>query len=126
YTPANEPGRLALSRAMMSYFAEFARSGTPGGGHGADLPKWEPWGAGRYMILDTPGGGGVRMVSGVETTDHVLADIAPDPRLPTKKSRCAVYHDLAEFGRLGITRASYPQAGHDGCAPFPYDAYPWS
>jgi para-nitrobenzyl esterase len=37
---ANEPGRAALSRAMMAYIAHFIRDGNP---NGPGLPRWEPW-----------------------------------------------------------------------------------
>src|SRR5205814_5915683 len=40
WTKENEPGRVALSAAMMSYWAEFARAGDPGAGRGHELPRW--------------------------------------------------------------------------------------
>lgn len=42
FTKENEPGRKALSDAMMGYAAEFAHRGNPGAG-GAAHPNWEPW-----------------------------------------------------------------------------------
>lgn len=38
----NEPGRKALSSAMMRYLASFARTGNPNPADGS-LPPWEPW-----------------------------------------------------------------------------------
>ncbi len=122
FTRQNEPGRLELSHAMMSYWGEFARHGTPGrGGHG-DQPAWEPWGDGRTLVLDAPAGGGVRMVSGVETRERVLADLAKDPRLPRDVDRCRMLRALAEWAH-GLTRAEY--AARAECAAFPYDGFPW-
>jgi para-nitrobenzyl esterase len=123
FTRANEPGRQALSHAMMSYWAEFARTGAPGRGRGGDLPAWEPWADGRSMVFDTPAGGGVRMTAGIETREHVIADVDADARLPTQRDRCRVFREVADFGRM-LTRADYPHAGREGCAEFPYDAYP--
>ena len=38
----NRPGRVALSRAMMAYWAQFARTGNPGRG-GLGLSEWKAW-----------------------------------------------------------------------------------
>jgi len=121
YTEENAPGRQALSRAMMSYWAAFAYTGDPGRGRDGDLPRWEPWDGARFLVLDAPAGGGVRMGSGAETRDGVLAAVAADPRLASPRDRCRVLHELVEDGRL-LGRAEYARRG---CADFPYDAYPW-
>ena len=42
FTEENRPGREALSRAMMAYAAQFARTGDPNRS-GAGLPEWSPW-----------------------------------------------------------------------------------
>ena len=55
---ANEAGRVKLSRAMMSYWVQFARTGTPGRGVDGDLPEWKGEGT---MIFDTAAHGGVRL-----------------------------------------------------------------
>ncbi|HZP41336.1 MAG TPA: carboxylesterase family protein [Candidatus Binatia bacterium] len=115
FTPANEPGRLALSRAMMSYWAAFARDGAPGRGTRGDLPAWDPWGDGRFLVLDTDGGGGIRMTSGAETRAGVLAALDHDPRLASPAHRCGAYREIAEFGRW-LSREEYLRAG---CADFP-------
>jgi len=41
-TPANRPGRIDLSRAIVEYLTEFVRSGTPNR-RGSGLPHWQPW-----------------------------------------------------------------------------------
>jgi para-nitrobenzyl esterase len=38
----NRPGRVALSKAMMDYWAQFARTGNPNR-EGSGLPEWKPW-----------------------------------------------------------------------------------
>src|SRR5439155_25661457 len=58
WTKENEPGRMALSAAMMSYWAEFARAGDPGSGRKGGLPRWQAWdGTGKdgptFVVFDT-------------------------------------------------------------------------
>jgi para-nitrobenzyl esterase len=53
WTEANRPGREELSRIMMSYWANFARTGDP---NGPGLPEWPRWSSSptkRRIILDT-------------------------------------------------------------------------
>jgi para-nitrobenzyl esterase len=51
----NRPGRVALSQAMMDYWAQFSRTGNPNR-EGSDLPQWKPWsndkGAPKAVLLD--------------------------------------------------------------------------
>ncbi len=51
----NRPGRIALSNAMMTYWAQFARTGNPNE-DGSFLPAWKPWsnepGAPKGILLD--------------------------------------------------------------------------
>lgn len=42
FTQANRPGRQALSKAMVSYLAQFCRSGNPNKA-GSGLPEWKSW-----------------------------------------------------------------------------------
>ena len=129
YTKDNEPGRTELSRQMMSYWAEFAYHGNPGRGRDGQLSEWSAWDAGtasspKFIVLDTPAGGGVRMSSESVTAAGVLAAVDNDPRLPTQRDKCMVFHNLASRTR-GFTKKEYPTAGKNGCKEFPFDAYPW-
>jgi para-nitrobenzyl esterase len=121
WTPENEPGRLALAGAMMSYWAAFAHDGDPGRGRGGDLPAWLPWddggvGGPRTMVLDTPADGGVRLEPAHETRAGVLAALAADPRLAERAKRCDALAELARWGR-GVSRADYERS----CAAFPME-----
>lgn len=73
----NEAGRLELSRNMMSYWANFARTGDPGKGSKGELPRWQAWSnakAGtRTLLLDTMSDGGIRMSSEIVSLDDLLA-----------------------------------------------------
>jgi para-nitrobenzyl esterase len=53
FNSSNQQGRVALSKAMMTYLANFAASGNP---NGSGLPTWSPWsntsGDPTYISLD--------------------------------------------------------------------------
>ena len=119
----NEPGRLALSAAMMSYWAEFAHAGDPATGRHGELPRWRAWdgarkGAPTFAILDTPAGGGIRMSSEVVTKASVVAEIEADPRLPTQREKCEQFRELALFSQH-YTREEYAAARE--CREYPLE-----
>ena len=129
FTKDNEPGRLALATQMMSYWAEFAYHGAPGHGHDGTQPEWHAWDpstptAPKFIVFDTPSGGGVRMSPDSVTEAGVLAAVDADPRLPTQRDKCTIYRELAAWS-AHFTKQDYPTAGHAGCAAYPFDAYPW-
>jgi para-nitrobenzyl esterase len=122
----SRPGREILSGQMMSYWAEFAYSGSPGRGRGGDLPEWRAWDdssaeAPRYIVLDTPADGGIRLASETFTVDRVAAELIEDPRLSTDRDRCTVLWGLTEWRYL--SQEQY--AALDTCRGYPFDAYPW-
>lgn len=55
FTDTNKPGRIALSKAMVSYFGQFARTGNPNKA-GTGLTVWDAWsnlgGGPKAIILD--------------------------------------------------------------------------
>ena len=119
-------GREMLSGQMMSYWAEFAHSGSPGRGRAGDLLEWPAWDgasaeAPKYIVFDTPADGGLRLASETFTVDRVVADLMVDPRLASTRDRCAVARDLTEWRYL--SREKY--AAIEICGSYAYDAYPW-
>ena len=113
WTEANEPGRRALSDVMMSYWAEFAATGSPGRGRAGDLAEWKPWNGGRLelgapgsmMVLDTPEEGGPRMVSEPVTAAAVMRELAADEHFADETERCAMVAELeAWFPRVAAAR----------------------
>jgi para-nitrobenzyl esterase len=86
FTKQNEPGRKALSAAMMDYLAQFARTGNPNR-DGSGLPAWTAWtnepGAPKSIVFDVNGNSPAIRMSSVELTDDgVLAAAAaelPEP-----------------------------------------------
>jgi len=127
FTDANNPGRQALSKTMMDYWAQFARTAAPGRGGDGSLPEWMPWdpqpGAPKFMVLDTGVGGTHMSSSGALSTDSVLAALDADPRLAAPRDKCSVLHDLAQASR-GFTPQDY--AARPDCAAYAYGKYPWS
>jgi para-nitrobenzyl esterase len=82
YSWQNEPGRKALSAAMMGYLSRFARTGNPNAPQG-DAPEWQPWsaapGAPKYIIFDVKGDVPAIAMAGDELTDpEVMAAAAAD------------------------------------------------
>jgi para-nitrobenzyl esterase len=128
FSDANLAGREELAGRVMSYWAQFAYAGDPAQGRGSDLPQWKPWdprpGVEKLMILDTEAGGGVRMSDESVSRESVIAGVDQDTRLASQRDRCAVYYQLANWGR-GFDESDYPRAGAQGCAAYPYEAYPW-
>ena len=126
FTTANEPGRLRLSSQLMSYWTQFATSGAPGQGRDGSLPGWTAWdlqaAVPKFMILDTPEGGGLRMSDAAVTRASVLAAVHTDPVLAAPRDRCMVLRSLARFSR-GYSQAQY--AAEPACAAYPYADYPW-
>src|SRR5262245_16276664 len=125
FTAENAPGRETLSAQMMGYWAQFARTGDPGQGRDGTQPPWPRWdGSPRFLVLDTPAGGGVHPSTDGVTSASVVAAVDADARLRTQRDKCRVFRTLASWGR-GFDRADYPTAGAHGCAQYPFDSFPW-
>ena len=104
FTDSNKEGRLTLSREMQSYWAEFAYAGKPGRGRGNDLPEWTAWnlkdGADKFIVLDTPNGGGIRMSADEIFLDQLLLAAASDERARNEEDICwLVYLNLKDEPR---------------------------
>jgi para-nitrobenzyl esterase len=122
YNEDNVPGRDELSRQMRSYWSEFARSGDPGRGREGDLPEWRAWrnGAENLMLLDTPAGGGLRMVSEPMTVAMVKERVAADPQLG-EGERCAMFAEMFLQSNAGDDfwdEAEYAALGCDDLDPW--------
>jgi len=127
FTAKNEAGRQQLSADMMSYWAQFAYTGSPGRGRDGRLPEWTAWDGAlpetpKFMVLDTHAGGGLRMSNENVTRESVLAALAADPRVTGPRMRCVIYHEVIEWER-DLTPADYSK--FEECRDFPYDRYPW-
>ncbi|HKY90309.1 MAG TPA: carboxylesterase family protein [Nevskiaceae bacterium] len=125
---ANEAGRLALRKAMMSYWGNFAHTGMPGRGRDGRQPEWTPWQASgnRVMLLDTPAAGGPRMSDASITAQDIKRRILEDPSLPDQASRCRLYAQLFLTGMQiddFFDAGEYATFGEPGCAQFPPEKF---
>jgi len=120
FSAANAPGRLTLSKQMMRYWAAFARNGNPNGTEPGAPPPWQPFETpeGRFLVLDTEAGGGVRMERGHIMAEQALAEVEADPVLATPKAKCDVYRHFVRWARQP-TRAEYPRMAGGACGEFP-------
>jgi para-nitrobenzyl esterase len=92
FTADNRAGRIELSDAMMSYWAEFASHGKPGRGRDGALLEWPAWGAAEppsYLVFDTAAHGGIRTGNEVSSREAVVASM--ESREPTGVAACAMF-----------------------------------
>ena len=114
YVYPDDENQWRLSDSVMSYWAEFAYTGTPGAGRdGAETP-WLAWGQDgqTQIILDTPTDGGIRMDDDVVTYETLKAELVADADFGDKSVHCATYvrtfrdtdlFDSAEYEALGCS-----------------------
>jgi para-nitrobenzyl esterase len=125
FDEARAADRQGLSEAMMSYWTQFARTGSPGSGRKGDLPAWPAWDdSPHYLILDSASEGGIHPSAEVRTAAQIIADIDADPRIVGQVNKCRVFHELAGWTH-GIRKIDYDHIGQRGCAEFPFDQFPW-
>ena len=108
YREDDVASREKLSRAMMSYWAEFAAKGDPGRGTDAALPLWTPWdetapASERFLVLDSDAGGGIRMSSEAVTASSLVTRMLADERFASSEERCAL------LSRLQARRRTLPE-----------------
>ena len=85
--------RDRLSSSMMSYWAEFARSGNPSTSNNSNLPKWTSWKSGgldsfRIMILDTLSSGGPKMDKSYGPISNLVSIFDEDIRSNEVDDKC--------------------------------------
>lgn len=118
---SNGAGRDALSRAMMGYWASFARNGAPGNGGNPSNPVWQPWreSGPSLMILNTADHGGLRMSDDRQRIADIKQRLRTDGAFATPEARCRLYAGLfhAGFGdRNYWNEAEYRSLG---CGAYP-------
>lgn len=89
--------RDKLSLQMGSYWANFARTGTPESTVSGS-PAWPKWSTdgGTLMRLDTDNDGGLETMSDVETLDRIIADLKADDRV-SDDIRCKIADAMIEW-----------------------------
>ena len=106
FTEDNLAGREELSRAMMSYWVQFAATGDPGRGRDGSLPLWSAWNseenATKFIILETTAGGGLRMSPGSVTQASVLAAAERDASLSARDDRCVILGQIVQWSDVEL------------------------
>ncbi len=119
YLYPETPEREALSRSMMGYWANFARTGTPARGTSGTEVEWTPWGqdGNRMIVLDTSLDQGIRMSNEEVSVASVKAELAADPVVASTRQRCQLY--VQNFARGGaLDKLEYENFGAEGCRAF--------
>lgn len=132
YTRRGQRERSQLARAMSSYWAEFAYTGKPGRGRGGDLPEWKAWdnGAEKFMLFDSPAGGGIRM-SAASLTAPGLAQRLLDDRakgaIASDEQLCRWYAELFVNSIIPAVKADprdYAEFDSGACRKYPAAGFP--
>ena len=104
FNDRNAAGRTALAGSMGAYWAEFARTGDPGAAGGPDWPAWESDGV--LMRFDSPSDGGPEVITGPDSVEQILTDLAMDASLNTEQ-RCMVFERLQGWIDDGVPSAGF-------------------
>ncbi len=115
----NPAPRLELSASMMSYWANFAYTGSPGQGRDTNEIAWTLWQNGspnqdRIMILDSSSGGGIRMSSERLSVEDIKQRLFSDRRFRDQEEYCEGYKTL--FRGRDFVQAEYESLGEGGCS----------
>jgi para-nitrobenzyl esterase len=108
-----------LSNSMMSYWTQFAYTGSPGTGRDGSEVEWLSWGTDgkSAIILDTPSDQGIFMMSDVVSKESIMKAIAGDPEIADQRERCTYY--VRSFRWSGdFVQAEYDNLGAEGCAAY--------
>lgn len=125
FTEENRAGREALSDAMMTYWANFARTGAPSpSGGGGSAPHWERWRDGQFVVLDTQAGGGIRMSRETQSWEEIAAYVKGAEAIAATREKCLLLHAAAGWDH-GAKKERYAAMGEGLCSAFPFDGHPW-
>ncbi len=122
YVYPDDDNQHMLMESMMSYWAEFAYTGTPGTGRDGRLTAWLPWGQNgkTSIILDTPTDGGIRMDDAVVTYETIKAELIADTGFADKREHCGLY--VRNFREIGLfDDAEYAAMG---CGEYAPESFP--
>jgi len=121
----NADGREQLSRAMMSYWAQFAYTGNPGRGREQQLPQWGPWQArgDNVMLLDADNDGGVRMSEVRTNVADLKRQLIDDAVISDQKDKCRAYASLFLHGYQTSDFFQNDEYLAMGCATYPVGSF---
>ena len=89
----NDDAQFALSKSIMSYWTEFAYSGSPARGRDGTEVEWTPFdeNGDTSIILDTAADGGIRMMDKLVTYEAVREELVNDQSFNDNDLRCRTY-----------------------------------
>ncbi|MFT7686543.1 MAG: para-nitrobenzyl esterase [Candidatus Azotimanducaceae bacterium] len=124
YDESNLKSRETLSKAMRSYWAEFAYHGDPNKGQSGQQEPWSAWDGEsaeglKYLILDSDAGGNVRMSHKIVSLSGMTEDIAADKRLDNAEEKCAVFAGLVQGNEKFWPRHEYANQLDGACSEYP-------
>jgi para-nitrobenzyl esterase len=121
FSDENIPSRTELSKKMSSYWAEFAYNSSPGRGRDGTQTEWEPWNEspnqGKFVMLDSERGGGVRMNNEAVTFAVLKRRLLQDTSFPNAAAKSKIYDcvfkdseywEEEEFVALGAEACNIP------------------
>src|SRR5262249_45487531 len=111
---------------------QFAKTGAPGRGPDGTLPEWKPWSddgpqADRFMVLDSPAGGGLRMSAEALTVEGLTARLEHEPAFDAApRERCRAYNRMLKAlewtqGKPG--EEEYARFAAGACRQFPAGSF---
>ena len=123
---SNGASRDALSRAMMGYWASFARDGAPGNGGNPANPVWQPWrdSGPAMMILNAPDRGGLRMSDDSQRIADIKKRLRTDGAIATLEARCRLYSGLFHAGFSDKNYWDEAEYSSLGCKDYPPGSFP--
>ncbi len=127
FTKNNFPERKALSDSMMSYWAEFAYTSSPGKGRNRKQVRWKPWNnsspeSHKYIILDTQQDRGIRMASGSITLSNLKQKLVAETGFTSQEKHCETYANLFMRSHLWDDE-EYKNLGKEGCKDYPKETF---
>lgn len=122
FSDKNAAGRTALSDSMSSYWVQFAAAGSPGKGRMGTDTEWRAWdntpAADKFIVFDTPAGGGIRMSNDSITLPKLKERLLADTRFPSQEEHCTMYVRLFAGTELW-NDDEYARLGGCGCTELP-------
>jgi carboxylesterase type B len=125
-------GYRTLASAMSGYWTQFAKTGSPGRGPDGTLPEWKPWSdeapqADRFMVFDSPAGGGVRMSPEAVTVEGLTERLEHEPTFDgAPRARCRAYARMLsalELVNLEPGNDAYARFADGACREFPQGSF---
>lgn len=111
----DDDAQYALSKSMMSYWAEFAYAGNPGSGRDGHEVPWLAWRQDdkTTIILDSPADQGIFMDDQIVTLETVKSELINDTNFGRPELRCEIYTQI--FRAEAFNQEEYAALGDGLC-----------